>query len=484
MYEIVMLANVALWIGMAIMFIRSPAASIYHPFAFYLAFHFLVFVIRPPLVYYREYDFIYRLYEFNPTVQDKSAALLATMLGLFSFGFANLSIAKTPLHFYPRTRADGPRMAMIQPFIIMAAILMPLGVYTLLSSWASGITGETSRVLDLSTGVTINTSSNGYIFESRLMLGPISVLFAWITGFRWYSFLPILIFFLLAGGSGVRGPFVLAGVAITLLWLYDRHRKWPTMKAIVLLVAVAMVFTAIGQDRGRSVRALFVSNQIERGSDASFSDERRFLEGMDTGNLEYIEYLIYAVPQRSNTYGYFVNNLQIFTEPIPRALWSGKPVGEPIRMLNLFDYGFPIGMTRSLPGEGWFNLGYVGVAIWCGLFGMIWGRAYEWFARGKPTDLRLIAYMIFLPLSILFFRDGVLITMLRFGLFLIFPLIVLNFLTKVYSIGAYRKKSVRVRTSLAGTNHQKARRAAAMARYRAQSGRGGHTTTSNVTPPG
>lgn len=483
MYEIVMLANVALWIGMAVMFIRSPAASIYHPFAFYLAFHFLVFVIRPPLVYYRDYDFIYRLYEFQPSMKEKTTALLATMLGLFSFGVVNLRIAKTPLEFYQRTRADGKRTDLLQPFIIMTALLVPLGVYSLLSSWLTGITGDGQQVLDAATGTSINTSSNGYLFESRLMLGPICVLFAWITRFRWYSFIPIIAFFLLASGSGTRGPLVLAGVSIALIWLYDRRRRWPATNALLMLGAIMLVFNAVGADRGRGIRALFVSNQVENQNDTDAVSKQRFLEGMDVGNLEYIEYLTYAIPQRSGTYGYFVNNLQIFTEPIPRVLWKGKPVGEPIRLINLFDYGYPIGMTRSLPGEGWFSLGYIGVAIWCGLFGAIWGQAYQWFARGKPTDIRLISYMIFLPLSILFFRDGVLMTMLRFGLFLIFPLIVLNFLTKIYSVGAYRKKSVRVRPTLAGTNQQKARRAAALARYRAQSARG-HAPNPKLTPPG
>jgi hypothetical protein len=167
---------------------------------------------------------------------------------------------------------------------------------------------------------------------------------------------------------------------------------------------------------------LFVESQVER--DFSGYAELRFMEGMDTGNLEYLEFIVYAIPERTGTYGYFVGLLQIFTEPIPRVLWPNKPVGEPIRMYNLFDVGNPAGMTSSLPGQGWANLGWAGVLLWCGLFGAAWGWFYEQFARRSSSSLRMLAYLTFLPLSILFFRDGGLLTILRFGLFLAIPLIV------------------------------------------------------------
>jgi len=35
------------WLLIAFMFLRGRSASVFHPFSFYLAFHGLVFVIRP-----------------------------------------------------------------------------------------------------------------------------------------------------------------------------------------------------------------------------------------------------------------------------------------------------------------------------------------------------------------------------------------------------------------------------------------------------
>lgn len=431
MYEGVMLANLLLWIAMLALFLRLPAASAFHPFAFYLAFHFLVFVIRPPLVYYRGYDLIYTAYEFQPSMAEKTTALLATMLGLTAFGLTNLYIARTPITF-SRTRIDEiMRNRLVAPFMLMMLLLAPVAIYSMLTSWMADISGAGQMITDAATGVAINTESNGYFYESRLMLGPIAVMFAWITRFRWYSFIPLIAFIVLGGGTGTRGPFILAAVALGLMWLYENRLKWPRPKMLLAGLMLLGIFNLVGQDRGHAIRGLFVAEQV----DVWQSDmEERFLEGMDAGNLEYIEYLTYAIPERTGTYTYFLGNLQAFTEPVPRVLWPGKPIGEPIKFFSLFDYGFPVGMTRSLPGEGWYSLGFAGVFIWCALFGAVWGAFYEYFAKGRPTNLRLLTYMVLLPLSILFFRDGVLVTMLRFLLFLVFPLIVLNLSIRLLGI--------------------------------------------------
>ena len=423
MYEVIMLANAVLWLALVAVFMRQPNASIFHPLAFYLAFHFLVFVLRAPLVYYRDYNHTYAAYSFMPSIEDKSNAILATMVGLAAFAFTNLRTARSPVIFYDRANHDRQRRVMIKPFAITALLLAPIAVYSLMMSWSSGITGTTQMVTDARTGMSINTSSNGYIYEARLMLGPLCVLFAWMTRFRWYGYVPLLLFTILAAGTAKRTPLVLAFVALGLIWLYRNRRLWASPKVVVGAAALLMLFSSIGEDRGARIRSMFFQEQAAfKGGD----NDLRFLEGMDYGNLEFIEYLTYIIPQRTHTYGYFLDNLQIITDPVPRVLWPGKPIGEPIKLFYIFDYGTPVGMTRSLPGEGWMGFGFVGVALWCGLFGAVWGWIYERFARGNPTNIVMMSYLVFLPLSIIFFRDGAPVSMLRYGLFLMAPFIVLK----------------------------------------------------------
>ena len=80
-------------------------------------------------------------------------------------------------------------------------------------------------------------------------------------------------------------------------------------------------------------------------------------------------------------------------------------------------------MTRSLPGQGWYSLGWVGVVIWCGLWGYGLGWIYRRFVEGSQSVFKTAAYMIFVPILIVAYRDGQLVTVFRQGLFYLGPVI-------------------------------------------------------------
>ena len=424
MYEFLLLASTGIWAITALVYMQRPCASMFHPLTYYLAFHFLIFVVRPPLVYFREYDVIYRVYEFQPSMEDKTTVLIAANLGLIAFAVMVLRKGNAAFQFKRTQFDEAQRILLWKPFMISALILLPISALSLLSDITSKAVDASTMVRDAATGIAINTSANGYFVDAQMMLAPLVLMFAWLLRFRWWSLMPLLAFIVLRGMTGGRGVFVLSAVAIALLFLYEQRRKWPSPPILLGLAALVALFNFVGQDRGAAIRALVMDDYSERGLYAA--DEVRFLEGMDAGNLEYFEYLVYAIPQRSGTYGYFLNNLQILTEPIPRALWPDKPIGAPIQMYKLFDYGYPIGMTNSLPGEGWAQLGYLGVALWCGLFGHLWGMAFNGYVKGQQTNFQTITYMFALPISILFFRDGTILTFLKAGFFLFLPLLVVR----------------------------------------------------------
>lgn len=181
------------------------------------------------------------------------------------------------------------------------------------------------------------------------------------------------------------------------------------------------LFAQVGNDRGAAIRSLFIEDRSYVTKYGSDEAGLRFMEGMDFGNLEYFEFVVYAVPQRTGTYGYFLDNLQLLTQPIPRVLWEDKPVGPPIQLFKLFDYGYPIGMTVSLPGNGWMQLGFAGVAIWCALFGWLYGTIYNRFQLSRHSTPAVLSYMIFAAFSIQFFRDGLLLVLVQTSAFFILP---------------------------------------------------------------
>lgn len=422
MYEVVLFANVMLWLGITFTYIKLPAASLFHPVSYYLFFHGFIFTLRPIVVHIQGYTDLYKLYDFMPSGEDKTTVILASMLGLVCFVAAGLKVGQGRFEFKQDRFNELEREQLIKPFLFVAALLAPLGLVSVLSDWSSRASDLSTMVLDASTGHSINTVSTGYFADLQLLLAPLAVMTVWIFRFRWWTFLPLATFIVLRSGTGGRWPILMACASVALLFLYQNRTKLPKLRSLVLIASALWLFQVIGIDRGASVRAAFIDDnslaQIYTGR-----QDLGFLEGMDFANMEFFEYIVYAVPQRTGTYGYFLDNLQVLTEPIPRVLWPGKPVGPPIQLFSLFDYGYPIGMTYSLPGEGWMQLGFVGVALWCGLFGWFYGWIYAKFQRSRHSNLAVLGFLLFLPMSLQVFRDGLLLTLVKSHAWFLLPIL-------------------------------------------------------------
>lgn len=421
MYDFLLLLNLVVWGALTFYYLRLPCASAFHPASFYLFFHFLIFVFRPFFVWYRDYGFIYKVYQFNPSMDDKITVQLASMLGLVCFVLLSIKFGDAPPRFPQDRIHEAERKEMIRPYLFVAAVFVPLGVISILANWGVRANDANTMVMDAATGHSINTTGNGYFDNLQLFLAPLSVMCVWLYRFRWWSFLPLLAFVVLRAGTGGRWAFVMACATVGLLFLYQNRQRWPNLRATAIGAAGLVLFQLVGADRGASIRRLFVEDNSYEGTFGDRQEGLQFLEGMDFGNLEFFEYIVYAVPQRTGTYGYFLDNLQLLTQPIPRVLWEGKPIGPPIQLFSLFDYGFPIGMTYSLPGNGWMQLGYLGVAIWCALFGWLFGVIYNRFQRSEHGNPAVLAYLLFIPISVQFFRDGLLLSLVQFSAFFVVP---------------------------------------------------------------
>ncbi|WP_144097232.1 O-antigen polymerase [Croceicoccus sediminis] len=419
MYDLLLLASTLFYIAVVFIYVHRPAASVFHPASLYLLFHGFIFVLRPIAARLMDFEFVYATYQFQPSLSDKMTVILAANLGMVTFVATAMSVARQPVVFERDEFDEISRRSLRKPFIAAALILAPVGLYSIFDYWMNSATDTGTMVFDTETNIRINTTGNGYFFEMQLVLASLSVVTAWLYRFRWWSLLPFAFFVFVKAGSGGRGAFVYASFALMLLWLWENRRKWPEWRTIAMGAGVLVLFNFVVADRGKAIRSIFVADQARTYERAALKP----LEHMDFANMEYFEYLVYAVPQRSGTYDYFLSNLQIFTEWIPRALWSGKPVGAPIKTINLFDYGSPLGMTTSLPGMGWYELGWIGVVIQCAVFAAIFGYAYRWLLIGKRSTFALLIYMLFLATAVIGFRDGSLLSTVKMSLFyLLIPL--------------------------------------------------------------
>ena len=425
MYSTLLFASAAIFLLVLIVYVKQDFSSIYHPITLYLMFHGLVFAVRPLFAYWRDYDFLYRVYQFNPSQDVKSTVIICANLGLLAFVAGAWKSGSTALTFRQGPADIVHRKRLVPSFLLVLAIVAPLAIASLYTVYTSGYAGMR---MDVNSGVAINTSSNGWLLEAQLMLVPLAVLIAWTFRFRWWSLLPLLLFVTVRAGTGGRGPFIVACVAAGLLWLYDKKRRWPAAWMVALVIPLVAVFYVVGQERG-AVRTF-----LEGGEIVEVQEKTGFMETMDWANMEFFEYLVETVPRKTGTYGFFVDNLQVFTEPVPRKLWKDKPIGAPIKMFNLFDYGRPVGMTYSLPGYGWMQLGYAGVALWCGIWGYCLGAIYSWFVRSRQGNFHVAFYFAFLPIFIIAFRDGGLLTVLRTGVFYLTPVLVWMWATQAMGI--------------------------------------------------
>ena len=428
-YDILLALGVILFAGVACLYLRHPAASFYHPLTIYLAMHGIVFTLRPILARIFDYRALYASTQFEPSLSDKITVLLAANLALIVFAAVSLRVAS---HAIPARDASLGRDSahLWIPFLTVSAVIAPVAVYAAGSEWAEAASGSSSMILDRATAVNYNTSANGWFAASQLALAPLVAIFAWLTRFRWYSLLPFASFFLLRAGTGGRGPIIIATIAIVILYLLDRERKWPEWRSAILILLTAFAFNVIVADRGKAVRDLFVADQVAVSIDRA---EIEPFEHMDFANLEYFEFAVYAVPQRTGTYDYFLHNLQIFTEPIPRIWWQDKPLGPPIAMYRLPDYGRPYGFTYSVPGVGWMAWGWPGVAIQAALFALIFGWFHQRLALGGQTPVFTLIFAMMIASTVVAYRDGTLLTVVRVMPFYIGPIVAVWALSFVMS---------------------------------------------------
>ena len=429
MYSFALIFGVVLWLCVLYVYLRHPAASVFHPGTYYLFFQGLIFVLRPILAFQYDFHNLYILYQFQPSMSDKITVLFAADLGFVVFMWA-------ALHFGPdsfddlmaRRRAEAPTPVIDRSFLWTCALCAPIAVASLVSILAERTSGVSTMVVDAGSGAKVNTTGVGYFTDVQFMLIPLCVLTAWLGRMRLWSLIPLFLYILLRAGTGGRGSFIMAAAGLMIVYLLTIGRRWLSAPILAGGAALLALFRLIGDDRGATIRTL-LGLQVARGDGGRFVE--RPLESMDYGNMEFFEYLVRAVPDKTKTYTYFTELLQLFTEPIPRVLWPDKPVGSPIRMFSLFDFGTPIGMTWSLPGAGWAALGWIGVIVYALAFGWFYGRFYRHFAR-SPASIGFTAiYVIVLPFSLIAFRDGSVVTIAKTALFCVLPILIWRLFSRI-----------------------------------------------------
>lgn len=407
-FDLMLAAQVFVWLLVAGIFWTSGQASLFHPLTSYWGFHGIVFVVRPLLVYFLKLDSIWTYMNFQPTEADLVKTLMVSSVALVVFAAASLLAGRSNLKF-AGSRGEHVTVTEWRALVIVTVLLAPLIAYSIIRANTGGFAGEERG------GIYVLTGDSGYTVEAQFMATPLLCVWLVVTRFRWPGLVPLALYVGYRAYWGwMRWTLVLFFISLALAYCWQQRRKWVSVWMVLLAIPLLFLFHALGQRRGL-VMAFFKGESIsELVSDSAAvtanlpASERVRIkyDTQDFANFDYLTFVLATVPAKTGTYTYGSQYLQLFTEPIPRKLWPGKPLGSPVGFFNLNAYGNFYGLTASLPGDAWMSGGWLGLVITMSFFGGIWGLFHRWFWANNSRCLGAMMYLIALAMSAQQFRDG------------------------------------------------------------------------------
>ena len=401
--DIALVAQAMLWLIVLGIFLASRQATVFHPLAIYLGFHALVFVLRPMLVQWLHFNHEWIYMGIEPSDELQIRVLIITSVGLLVYAGMALGFGWTRTEFktlVPAPFTSEQRLA----FWWTAAILSPVLLYSMYES-------HTNFAMENRGGTFITTGAGGYTIEAQYMAGPLICAMLALTRFRWYAIALLVPYVGYRAYSGMsRWTFVLLIVALGLIYAWHKRLKWVPWWLLLCMIALFPMFKALGDNR-LLVKNFINGEQTQVADDINpgASDLDRFrskYDGPDFANYDFLTFVVAKVPDRTGTYTYGSQYLQLFTEPIPRKLWPGKPTGAPIGFFNLNNYGNFTGRTPSLIGDGWMSGGWIGLVVTLGIVGGILGAAHRWFWKHSEDNAVALFYLVGLAMLPQWFRDG------------------------------------------------------------------------------
>lgn len=403
MLDLALIGQVLLWLIVIGVFLASGQASIYHPLTIYLAFHAVVFVLRPLLVIGLGFDEEWIYMDFEPSAVHLVRSLAASSLGLVIFAITSLAVGRTKTHFTVSIPSQFST-AQVRGLTITTILLAPLILYSAREAVGGGMAG---RFIG---GTFVMMGASGYTLEAQYMAGPIICAWLAVTRFRWPALVLLVPWILFRSYAGLaRWTIVLLLIAIGLVYAWQKRSKWPAARVILVVIPVFLLFRTLGDNRAYFQQLWAGERQLEEVGQPGLTRFEKFkakYDNPDFANFDFLTFIVAIVPERTGTYNYFSQYLALFTEPIPRKLWPGKPAGAPVSFFNLNRYGDFLGRTYSLVGDGWISGGWIGVVVTTAVTGVLLGLAHRWFWRNSGDPWRSLVYLVGLAMLPQWFRDG------------------------------------------------------------------------------
>ena len=398
-------ASVPLLIGLMSRF------DIFEPVYLFAFSYFVLFVAHPAFELSQPGgvpDFL----GYSPT-PTYAAALAFALLGAVGFYIGYYSAAGTKLaHRIPLPPTNWSR-ATFNAFITGLTVTS-LTLFGLFLASTGGLSTLKAVVAGRNAiSVAALHASSGYLYSAPLWITPIGVLLIarapkLRSSMGLIGFLLLCVSQVTAVALGDRSWLVPAAASVILV-IYLRKGQRPSLQTVA--IGLLLVF-AFGITLPRQYRNGLDGITFTDAIASSISDPGRqvgeFLGGADTGMVDDLAIELQFVPASLN-YQFGNTYLEALVRPVPRALWSGKPIEADSQLMRAIWPRFQaagIGFAFSFFGEPFLNFGWFGVFILALIFGMLSRTLYAWFRREAWNPAVIAVYALSWPFVFVYMRGG------------------------------------------------------------------------------
>ncbi len=281
---------------------------------------------------------------------------------------------------------------------MVVSITLPVGIVALLLFRGPMLSGGPT----LSLGA---WSGSSYLMSMYQWSGISLLALVFYYGFRRIILIPLLLYLFI---GLLTFPFrmmvIVPSLFIVFTYLRRNQIKWPTMRLVVLFVALSLLFVA-GKDFGPRLR----EGDYSGAWDLLVGRVVDLREGMHTDEtfMDQMAVALSQVDERGRFYyGRTYANLLLL--PIPRAFWPDKP-GQADWQKDIQTPGRPtaeMGAIVTTYGEAYANFGYVGVVLYALALAVLLHRLYRWMSRAPYYSLVNFWSLCVYAILVQVFRDG------------------------------------------------------------------------------
>jgi hypothetical protein len=373
----------------------------------YLLYYLVGFVVRPWELYCVGTSALWDYMGFSASSADVLWTMIVVLVAhasvMAGFVFSNTGRTQVPImgpfSFVPRRPVT---------FFVIVSLFMVLGAYASLKSIGTATSTDVEELIaehvstdDAGGQRLVDVSGYQTVFVAFI---PVTIIVLFATRRLRVAGTSILILFVvyrMFGGSG-RSEFVLLLLAVGCILLIDARRHYPPVTLVVAGIVLLALFNLIGSDR-MAFRKIAAGQISFTELWDSYSQSRR--DAPVTGDMQEFDVLsavLTIIPERSG-YTYGTQYLRLLIWPIPRQLWSDKPVLTSI--VNMAEFGHFEYLTLTLYAESYMSIGIAGMIAVLFIISIALNRLYNNMVNlANPTSI--VIYFMALMNSPILFRDG------------------------------------------------------------------------------